>query len=62
MPNIANTPNINANVFFTFENNLPGTVGIAWLGTICFTNTSYRASINEYYNTDLQTAYVKINT
>ena len=59
MPYIANTPTINANVFFTFENNLDGTVGIAWVGSVCATNTSVRASVNEYYHTDLQTAWVK---
>ena len=60
MPYIANTPTINTNAFFTYENNKAGTVGIAWVGVVCFGNTSYRASVNEYYNTDLQTAWVRI--
>ena len=61
MPYIANTPTINANIFFTSENNSYGTVGIAWVGTVCFTNTSFRASVNEYFYTDLQTAWVNIS-
>ena len=58
MPYLTNTPTINANVIFTYENNMPGTVGIAWVGTICFTNTSYRASVNEYFYNDALTAWV----
>ena len=60
MPYIANTPTINANVFFTYENDLAGMVGIGWVGTVCRANTSARASVNEFYKTASQTAWVRL--
>jgi hypothetical protein len=50
---------INANVFVTFENNQAGVVGIAWLGTTCRTNITFRTSINEYFETDASTGQVR---
>ena len=53
-------PDINTNVFFTFENNLDGTLGIAWVGSVCNSNLSIRASVNEWYNTDALTGMVSL--
>ena len=61
MPYLTATPTINANVIFTYENNLGGTVGIAWVGTVCFTNTSYRASVNEWFLSDATTGWVSLS-
>ena len=44
-------------VGFSWDNNNYGTTGIAWLGTVC-KSQKYRTSINEYFQTDLQTAQV----
>jgi len=45
-------------VFFTFSGNQGGTVGIAWVGTGCYSDNSkrYRSSINEYFVDDINTA------
>ncbi len=51
---------VNANVFMTYQNNQAGVVGLAWVGTVCYPNTSYRASINEWFQSDAQTAQVSI--
>lgn len=59
MPYIANTPTINSNIFFTFENNSVGVVGTAMNEVVCSANTSLRALVQEYYNTDSMTARVK---
>ena len=53
-------PNINTNVFLTFENNSDGTVGIAWVGAVCNSNLSIRASVNEWYYTDALTGWVSL--
>ena len=60
-PYIANSSStINANVFFTFENNnSAGIVGDAWIDVICSSDSSVRSSVVEYYNTDNQTAWVR---
>ena len=60
MPYIANTPTINANIFFTFEDNFNGYVGYSTFDSVCSTNTSNRASVMDYYYTDSQTARVII--
>ncbi len=48
---------INANVFFSFDNNTAGAVGIAWVGTVCSDKTD-RTSINQWFVSDSQTAEV----
>ena len=51
-------PNLYA--YLTFKGNDPGTVGIAWKGSVCHPEVfiGYRSSINEWYNTDMQTGKV----
>jgi hypothetical protein len=41
---------------------MAGVVGLAWVGTVCFPNTSYRSSINEWFQSDAQTAQVSISS
>jgi hypothetical protein len=48
---------INANVFLSFDNDTPGTVGIAWVGTVC-NDPTYKTSINQYFVSDSKTAEV----
>lgn len=48
---------INANVFLSFDNNTAGTVGIAWVGTVC-ADKIYRTSINQWFVSDSTTAEV----
>jgi hypothetical protein len=50
---------INANIFVSFDNNQAGVVGLAWVGTTCFSNITYRASINQYFETDASTGHVR---
>ena len=45
-------------MFLTFQNNAGGTVGIAYLGTVCHPGKQWRISINEYFFSDIQTARV----
>ena len=58
IPFTGETPNLFA--FITYQGNAAGTVGIAWLGTVCLSNSQigYRASITEWYQSDLRTAQV----
>ena len=61
-------PNPHLYVFFTYQNDEPGTAGIAWVGTVCqarLTEVGYigikedrRSSINEYFVDDINTAEV----
>ena len=60
MPIIAGTPSVDANIFFTYQNDEYETIGIAWTGSVCFKNTSWRASVTEYFQTDIQTAWVNV--
>ena len=48
---------VNANVFLTYANDAPGTVGIAWLGSVCGAK-SERVSINEYFVSDASTGHI----
>ena len=54
---IAN-PNIDANLFFTHHNLVDGVIGIAWHSSMCYGDYKYRASIVEYFKSDLVTAEV----
>ena len=51
-------------IFFTHSNNEAGIVGIAWHGSLCLPDhESYlKASVNEYFLDDINTAEVCINT
>ena len=53
---------IDAFVLFSYENNAGGTVGIAWGSTTCDSSKGYRASINEYFQTQTITAVVRLNS
>ena len=48
-------------VFLTYKGESAGTVGLAWIGTICFPDSfkGYRAGINECFTKDLTSAEVK---
>jgi len=56
----ANPIEADAYSYFCYENNEPGIIGIGYLGTICRTGNEkrYRTNINEYYQTDLESAEV----
>ena len=47
-------------VFFGLQNNQDGTVGMAYIGTLCASQNQvfYRASINEYFVDDITTAEI----
>ena len=46
-------------VGLTHRNNLPGVVGVAWIGTACLKEWPYfRVSMSEFYHNELRTAYV----
>jgi hypothetical protein len=57
-----NDTNANTNIFFVYTpNDTDSTIGIAWMGTACYTapNLNLRAAIVEYaYPTDVQNAQV----
>ena len=48
-------------VFLTYKGESAGTVGLAWIGTICFPDSAkgYKAGINECFTKDLTSAEVK---
>jgi hypothetical protein len=50
---------INANIFVTFANNQPGTVGIAWASTTCSKDISFKAAIVEHYQSDASAGQVR---
>lgn len=54
------TVDANLWAWFSYQNNAGGTVGIAWVGTVCLSNNNkgYRVSINEYIGGDLNSAEV----
>lgn len=52
-----NQPGHDGNVYLCFQNNAAGTVGIAWIGTICGPQ-NYQTAIVEYFNSDTQTGEV----
>ena len=45
-------------VYLTYQNNEGGTIGIAWVGVVCYSGKGYRVGISEYFNSDLRTAEV----
>ena len=50
-------------VFLTYKGGASGTVGIAWVGTVCFADTwkGYRVGINECFLSDITSAKVRLN-
>jgi hypothetical protein len=50
---------IDANIFLTTDNFNTGNIGITWLGSMCYTDSTYRAAIIEYFKTDTNTAEVR---
>ena len=59
IPNESASPNLF--VFMTYKGGAGGTVGIAWVGTVCFSDFSkgYRVGINEWFGSNLRSAEVK---
>ncbi len=49
---------VDANVVMAFRNNQPGTVGIAWGGSVCDSDPKWRTSLNEYFIDDLRSGQV----
>jgi len=49
---------VDANVVLAFRNNQPGTVGIAWGGSVCDRDPKWRTSLNEYFVDDLRSGQV----
>ena len=58
--NVLNTETRDPNLFvyLTYQNNEGGTIGIAWVGVVCYSGKGYRVGISEYFNSDLRTAEV----
>ena len=52
-----NIPEANSNLYLCFQDNLPGLVGIAYVGTVCYVQ-EYRSAIVEYLNTEMTTGEV----
>jgi len=42
----------------TYQNDAAGLVGLAWVGTVCRVNMTFRASINEYFVNDAATGQI----
>ena len=59
IPNLTQNPDLF--VFLTYKGGASGTVGIAWVGTVCSSNfyKGYRAGINECFLNDLTSAGVR---
>jgi len=57
---IYSTANYNVNLMMAFRNNQPGTVGIAYVGTVCYppSYAKYRVALCEYYVNDMKSAEV----
>lgn len=49
---------INNYILMSYEGNQGGTVGVAWIGTLCNSNKGMRVNINEWLYSDLVTAEV----
>ncbi len=50
---------VNANVFVADGgNNFLGTVGVAWLGSVCESDVKLRSSVSQWLKSDLATAEV----
>jgi hypothetical protein len=49
---------VNANIFFINADDLGGTVGLAWLGSLCDEDPKFRSSVNQWLMSDLNTAEV----
>ena len=54
----ASETNADSYVFLGHEDNLPGTIGIAWINSTCATK-SYRTSISEWFMNDAISAVVR---
>jgi len=52
-----NEPGHDGNVYLCYQNNESGTVGIAWIGTICGPQ-NYQTAVVEYFNNDLSTGEI----
>jgi hypothetical protein len=52
----------NAYAYFCSEQDLPGTVGIGYVGSVCYPDSvkKYRTTVNEYYLDDINTAEVNL--
>ena len=50
---------IDAFVMMSYRNNMAGIIGMAWVGTTCFSDKQFRTSITEYYQTQQLTAIVR---
>ena len=56
-----NQGNVNTNIYMTNRRN-GGTIGTAYLGSVCDSNIRYRTNINTYfYLTGVQNGYVSDN-
>jgi hypothetical protein len=53
-----NDETVNANVFLTFNGDLGGSVGVAWLGSVCESDARYRSSVSQWFMSSLTTAEV----
>ncbi len=52
----------NTNIWLSYENNQPGTIGIAYVRSVCSGSTRFRVNVNEYRNTDSYTGDVSIHS
>ena len=46
-------------MFLSFDNNTSGTVGIAWVGSVCADKT-FRTSVSEWFVSDASTGQVDV--
>jgi len=55
--------NANTFVLFSDQSDAGGTIGIAWVGTVCASqnNLGYRTNINEYFQSDSRTAQIVVH-
>ena len=58
MTSSENLQDVDAYVYFGYDNNAEGVVGTAFIGTSCHSDQSYRSSITEWFQSDLRTAEV----
>ena len=59
IPNESASPDLF--VFLTYKGGASGVVGIAWVGTVCYSDfyKGYRVGINEWFGSDLRFSEVK---
>ena len=57
---VASDGSVNAHALLAYDSNSAGTIGIAWIATVCHSNPRYRSSITEWFINDMEAGDVSI--